>query len=347
MKKTIWAVSILAAVGLTSILSCSKEERINQYESGSKRSSLDLQINRNIENFKKELSLHHENLEYKSGEILEPDSALCLLEATINYSHAFPNEFYSEMEISEFNLILMKNGGGKVEMGELVQKYEEMKDSIKVIYYNSAYDPKGLVLVDLGETIQTIDYITIHVETMTGQRGVDPIPGPFVAGDDWWYGEDEGKCYLPVYSSDAAQELMNYMNDHIADKNNGFFFVHQVNVFRKGGDPNTRRINDPDPPNNVYDYYLYSSSTEYGTITSDILCLDYSEMNVYYNFLEYLLYTKIPGDEEFPPAFRIEKIIEMEGEWEEIEPYIHYYHEGNYKYGHAVAYEEGDGPVGL
>ena len=203
-----------------------------------------------------------------------------------------------------------------------------------------------MVLVDLTETAQTSDEITLNVETVTGEKGETPFDGPFEVGDDWWYGEDEGKCDLPVYSSDAAQELYAYMNDYISGQNSGVYFIHQTKVYKKGGEPNIRRHNDPDPPNNVYDYYLYSASTEYGTVTDEVLCVEYNEMNAYYNYLEYLLFTKIP-DEEMPAGYVVEIIVWMIGYYEQNGPHTHYYHEGEFKYGYPIGYDEGEGPEEL
>ncbi|MEZ5081865.1 MAG: hypothetical protein R2750_00165 [Bacteroidales bacterium] len=108
-----------------------------------------------------------------------------------------------------------------------------------------------------------------------------------------------------------------------------------------------RRNGDPNPPNNVYDYYMYSSSTEYGTVTDQILCLEWQEMNAYYNYLKYLLFDLIP-DEEMPAGYCIEAILNMEGTFEPIQnEYYHYFHTGTYKYGFPIGYDEGEGPEEL
>ncbi len=328
--------------------SCSKQEATSEIIKNPELSEYEMQVNKTIKYFKQKVAYYSENPHLKSGEAVPADSAIWYLESTINYSHSFPNEFYKEMQSDELTLVVPKNGSGEVDMVVLTQKYDEMKAEITNIYYNSGFEDKGLVLVDLSETSQTADEITFKAETVTGNKGPDPGPGPFVEDDDWWYGEDVGKCYLPVYSSDAAQELTVYMNDYISDQHTGIYFIHQTEVTKKGGDSDIRRAGDPDPPNNVYDYYLYSASTEYGTVTDDILCIIYIEMNVYYDYLKYLLFTKIPN-EEVPPGYVIEKIVWMLGDDESVNNGndTHYYHEGNFKYGYPIGYDEGEGPEEL
>ena len=350
MKKAIIFISILAAGAIIIVFSCSKETTLNEkVENNDKQqmSQYELKVNKTIKGFKEKMVYYRENPHLKSGESVPADTALWYLEATINYSHSFPNEFYIEMQSDELTLMVPKNGSGEVDMVVLTQKYDEMKAEITNIYYNSGFEEKGLVLVDLSETSQTADEITFTAETVTGNKGPDPGPGPFVEGDNWWYGEFRGHCFPHTWDTDASQELEQAMNDYIAEHNAGLFFIDQTDRTRKGGNENTLRPDDPEPFNNVYDYYLYSASTEYGTVTDEILCLNYMEMNVYYDYLKYLLYTKIPN-EDLPPGYRIEKIVGMDGTYEPVgDDDIHYFHEGTFKFGYPVGYEDGEGPEEL
>jgi hypothetical protein len=61
-------------------------------------------------------------------------------------------------------------------------------------------------------------------------------------------------------------------------------------------------------------------------------------MNLYYNYLQYLLYIKIPEDistvENYLPAhiFYMQGVKELDEE--------HYYHEGQFQFGVPINYEE-------
>jgi len=241
------------------------------------------------------------------------------------------------MQIDTSYITLTRNNEGKVDMNELALKYEQMKEAVSNAYYNSGFDEKGLVLVDLTEETFKSDEITIKVVTVTGEKtdstppeiGVD---GPFVEGDDWWYGEDKGKCNLPVYSSDAAKQLKMAMNEFIPDPNGNYTFTNLTTIIKYGGDSSLRRPADPEPKDNDFDFYLFSASEEWGAINDDILCLEYGEMNIYFNYLKYLLFTKIPS-QELPSGFCIVSVIEMEGNFESIADYIHYYHKGTFQFG--------------
>ena len=352
MKKKIVLISIMIAGAMMAFYSCTKE---NQQQAMHQASTLDddheltptdIKVNKLITGFKDKVAHHLENPGLKSGESIAADSVLWFLEATINYAHAFPNEYYDEMETNELTLTVQVNGNGGVDMDELSLRYDEMKTEITTLYNNSTYEDKGLVLVDLIETSRTGDEIIFEIEAAIGNKGIDPGPGPFVEGDDWWYGEYKGHCYPHTNDSDAAQKLREAMNTYITEQNAGMFFISPTNVFHKGGD--LRRDGDPDPLNNIYDYYMYSTSTENGTITNQngVLCLSYYEMNVYYDQLKQLLYDKIP-ETEVPSGYKIEQIMWMLGDKEFDGPYTHYFHRGKFKYGFPVPYFTGEGPEEL
>lgn len=354
MKRNIIITGIVAAAIMVMVFACSKENATHKPETKHELTVYETHINKTLKDFKQKMEYVRANPQLKSGESVTADSTIWLLEATINFSHAFPNEFYNEFETDSLTLTVNRNADGTVDMNELTNKYDEMKQAVAEAYHNSGYEVKGLAVVDIEEATITADQIEINVQVLTGEKSNEPsLPafnGPFAEGDDWWYGMDEGMCYQQVYTSDAAKEIRKVMDSYIKNQNTGLYFIRQKNADRKGGDFNIRRNGDPNPPNNIYDYYMYSSSTLNGNVTSDILCLSWQEMNVYYKDLEYLLYTKIPLD-EMPVGYQVELIIGFEGTWEYIgsqPPWdYHYYHEGSFKYGYPIGYDEGDGPEEL
>jgi hypothetical protein len=288
--------------------------------------------------------MHRENPHYKSGQVVSPDSALWLLEATINFSHAFPNEFYTEHEIEDLTLVIPKTSDGMIDMAVLTQKYDEMKSDITTVYYGSSFEDKGLVLVDLEEDSQTETELILSVQTVTGERGVDPGPGtpgingPFEEGDDWWYGEGMGKCPQHTMISDAANELKNAMNTYIAVINSNYSFINLQLIVKEGGDLDIRRVNDPEPPDNSYDYYLFHASEDIEPFYMDMLCLEYPSMNLYYSYLKHLLFNVIPAD--LPTGFAVSHISSILGEWQPVTPPSQnpkkYYHKGNFYFGFKI-----------
>jgi hypothetical protein len=332
------AAFVVAVVTLSIFNSCSKQEVGDKVVAGKQviLSDHDKMINNAIKSFRAKVNYIRENPGYKSGEVLEADSAVWYLEATINYSHAFPNDYYGQMKIDTSYITLTRNNEGKVDMNELALKYDQMKLGVSNAYYNSGFGEKGLVLVDLTEETFKSDEITVKIVAVTGEKNSSTPPGfgiegPFVEGDDWWYGEDKGKCEF-TYESDAADQLQIAMNNYIPDPSGNYTFTNLTTVIKKGGDTDLRRPTDPEPPNNDFDYYLFSASEEWGQVTDDILCLEYGEMNIYFNYLKYLLYTKIPN-QELTSGYCIESVIELEGTYGYVGQNIHYYHKGTFQFG--------------
>nr|NQU89974.1 hypothetical protein [Bacteroidota bacterium] len=345
------ALILTATVAVISLHSCKKEQLEKTSYPVNSISHEDLQINNLILNFREKVDYIRDHPDYKSGEWVDADSALWYLEATINYSHAFPNEYYKQMKVDTAYLSIPTTDGGMVDLDELAQKYDEMKSMVSNSYHGSGFEEKGLVLVDLSEVSFKSDELTLKVETVTGESNNDPpLPGsitdgPFEEGDNWWYGEEAGKCDPHTWVSDAAEQLYEAINNIIPEPTGGYFFTNQIPVTIKGGNEEIRRQNDPNPQDNYLDYYLYSASEEYGTINNNTLCLEYDEMNLYYNYLKYLMFEKIPGM-YVPSAYQIEKIVIYTDDWEmENTSSNHFFHTGTFQYGLKAYYIEGEGPI--
>jgi hypothetical protein len=116
--------TILAAIIILSaaiFYACSKQESTVITVAEQQLSPQDLRINNTIKNFRDKVAYLREHPGYKSGETYTADSALWLLEATINYSHTFPNEYYGQLITDTLNLTLATNDAGEVDMNELAQ----------------------------------------------------------------------------------------------------------------------------------------------------------------------------------------------------------------------------------
>jgi len=141
------AVSLITA-GIFIMQSCQKETASNPANE-QELSPQDLKINKVIKTFCTKVEYICEHPAYKSGESYVADSAIWLLEATINYSHTFPNDYYGQSITDTLYLTLSTNNAGEVDMNELAQKYDDMKASISEVYRSKTIDDKGLVLVNL------------------------------------------------------------------------------------------------------------------------------------------------------------------------------------------------------
>jgi len=351
MKRKLGYLTIAIMTTLWLLNGCTKEvEQVKQATGEKVLSEKSTQINRIIKGFISQMEVYRANPDVKSAQTISADSVLWYLESTINYAHTFPNDYYAGFETDTFDLMIQKNPDGRVDLSEITGKYEAMKAAVAQHYHDSGFPDKGLVLVDLEETSQTEAAIILQVLAVTGDGSGTPPPvgvdGPFVEGDDWWYGEMFGKCTNHQIYDDAANQLCIAMNEYIPDPSGNYYFIGLMQRTKKGGDPDLRRPSDPEPPDNVYDYYLYSAYTLYGPVGDDMLCLNYTEMNVYFQYLRYLLYFKIPV-EELPEDYSVESVLWIVGWPESIGLNTHFFHIGNFQFGIKVHYEQGEGPSEL
>ncbi len=357
MKRTIYLLSIMIAGALITIYSCTKENQTIQQavhqastlgDDNHELSPTDIKVNNLITGFRDKVAHHLENPGLKSGESIATDSALWFLEATINYSHCFPNEYYRGFEIDTVYLAISKDADGNIDMGELAQKYDEMKTEVAALYHGSGFEDKGLAVVDLKEISQNNSEIVFTSETVTGNKGIDPLPGPFEEGDDWWYGELAGLCIENdnyEEESDAAEELFALINDEIPDPSGNYFFINHKPYDITGGDPLIQR--DPTPDNHL-DYYLYYASTEWGVCGEDTLCVEYPEMNLYYNYLKTLIFSYLPANVPVLYGKSIEVVTNIDGYSEYANPYMKYKHHLFTIYGEKVGFMAGaEGPIEL
>jgi len=207
MKKIriITGLTIIALIaGVVAMNSCNKQELTLKVQETTKEG--DYKIFYVISSFAEKMDYYKNNTMYKSGESMEVDSALWLMEGAMNLTYGFPFEEYGEFTTGNTTLTLQKNQEGEIDMDEVAVKYQLLIDEAREDYYNSGYEEKGLYVVNLEKASENNDHVTFGVETVTGNKGIDPWP--FNPDDHWWYGEDEGGCAgNNATSSDATHEL--------------------------------------------------------------------------------------------------------------------------------------------
>ncbi|MCK9451814.1 MAG: hypothetical protein M0Q90_09000 [Bacteroidales bacterium] len=312
-------------------------------------SAYDLKVGNSINSFISKVEYHKEYPDLKSLETISADSALWYLESTFNYCYGFPNEFYKSFVVDTLSFSLLLSGND-VNMTDLTDKFNEMIQDVSTTYQAVNFGEKGLSLVNLQEASVAEDQLNFTVQVVTGERGeVPPSPvldGPFEEGDDWWYGEMEGRCDEFLLDSDAAQQLMLAMNATLPDPEGNFYVIHPVNISRKGGEPNVRRETDPNPPDNIYDYYLFYGNEQIGDVD---LCLNRNVMNTYYRFLRQLLLNIIPNEEFGQLNYSLINVTNAQGTYKNYPNNLReYYHEGLFNYGIKIHYVgEIDFPVAI
>jgi hypothetical protein len=334
-------------VGLTvAIYSCSKDDAVHQNEKKPFMTERNLEINRLIVTFKDKMADIRKNPTAKNRETVAADSALWYLEATINYSHGFPNEYYQEFTTDSLSLTIEKNSDGNVNLTELTQKYDELKNDVAAVYHASDYEDKGLTVIDLSKTSETDSEITISVRSTIGK--INPNPDtlysnspPFGPLDNWEYGEDGGYCNSNLGDNDASERLTEKIQTLLPTKGGAnFFYIEQDLITLTGGALNMLISNGTEPDNHI-DYYLYHSIN--GTsipFDSSMLCISYQDMNAYYYHLKYLIEDYIPNvvipSGNYPSHSITTCVISDAYKWAGNYESVWYYHIGYFQVGEKV-----------
>jgi len=359
MKKVITIISI-AAIAIVMVFSCAKENTTDKPTAKHELTAYEVHINKTLKDFKQKMEFIRANPLLKSGESVPADSAVWLLEATINFSHAFPNEFYSEFETDSLTLTVNQNEDGTVSLDELTARYDEMKEEVAEVYHNSAYEEKGLSAVDLEISGETANEIIVSILTNVGSKTTPPDPpvgsGPFLEEDDWWYGEEYGYCYDHTVFGDASIMLYDEAVNLVPDPNGNYGFINLFMFSIEGGDPYFQRDQTPD---NYLDYWLYYSVEGDPQIPFDeeeMLCVEWQEMNSYYVYLKNLMFNILPNDylpEELNKyGYSIESFNDLD--WKKYDPqppyttFTKYLHKATFTYGIKINIGEGEeGPQEL
>jgi len=299
----------ILALTLILVISCSKEEIKSNDQNQEEKTPYEQQVTQAIKDFKEKVTYNRENHGYK-------------------------------------------NGNGEVDMSILTQKYDKMIENVTTVYENSTFEDKGLVLVDLSEISQDENEIIINVQAVTGKGISDPNPpvldGPFEEGDDWWYGENVGHCYDPyVIVDDAANQIYQEALDLIPDPNGNYYFINEFSFTIQGGDSDFQRDQTPD---NHLDYWLYYS-IEGSTIPFDeeeVLCLEYTEMNAYYTYLNGLMFDYLPNT-YLPNKYNLNgysvEALNLVDDGKNVvnNNVTEYFHKATFAFGIKVNYDESEG----
>ena len=332
------------------MFSCTKENNESVKQTNPAESNLsmkDLKINNIIKKFKEKVAYYKANPNLKDGETVPADSALWYLEATINYSHGFPNEYYEEFHTDSLSLTLSKNSDGEIDMTELAQKYDQMKAEVATVYNASTYTDKGLAMVDLKQVSETDNELVLSVKSTTGKIDPDPDTTKYNYIGDWYYGENMGYCDGSGGEGDASEQFEITIENLIYKygKANSFF-TDIIDVEVKGGDPDF--LVTSNEPNNHLDYYLYYSIE--GTDipwNEDMLCIPDADMHAYNDFIYDLLFDYLPND--YLPSnnggqkyYIMECLYFYDGKSSGQNPPYEYYHYGKFKYGYDTEYTEGN-----
>ncbi|MCD4695369.1 MAG: hypothetical protein K8S16_03925 [Bacteroidales bacterium] len=267
------------------INSCSKQEaveQINDQKQEVKMSDEDITFCNKLVEFKKKVEYITETPGFKSGEIMSVDSAIWYLETLFNATYGFPYEQYTNTKTDETVLQIDINANGEVSLDDVVAMYDEIVNIVTQYYYNSGFNEKGFLLLDLEQGEINGNQLEIGLRSVTGEKGEGWEP--FGPDDDWLYGNFLGRCDYTQDTTDAAEEIQKALNNHkpLVYPPPGYHFVYEIDeLITLFGDEYTDESGD---------YLIFYIDNENGNFTWDEECLQPDEMNFHFNGEETVIY---------------------------------------------------------
>jgi hypothetical protein len=304
--------TILAALlisGAVMFNACSKQESTVNPASEQQLSPQDLRINNTIKNFRDKMAYQREHPGYKSGETMSVDSAQWYLDAVFNYSYAYTEESFETFNSGTFLITLEKNGQ-QIDFENVCQAFDELKQQTLLIYYNTEGNQKELYVSNMAIAEETEASVVIEVTATIGSRTNETPPefsqwGPFVAGDNWMYGEKLGDCSpgggIWWGIKDAATEICwatnHYRYKYIQDEGAGWYayytgpsaLVEATVYYSLQNQILFRNPNDPTIDNNR-DYLIHYQKKDVENGLEIETCISWEDMNFYYHGTHKVIY---------------------------------------------------------
>lgn len=180
----------------------------------------------------------------KTGEEVSLDSAVWLMEATVNETYARADNFRDIVYIDSTYISIPISASNTVSMIDMTAAYSRMVDSISQHYYEVTGE-KGLIFVDLEVISIQNSQITIKVTDVVTSPNVSPTY-QFGSTDYWFWGWAQGKCDGSGQSVgiDAADKLAQYANWSIPVLAQSFFtdvtetgWIYPSSIIATNGNP--------------------------------------------------------------------------------------------------------------
>jgi len=198
------------------------------------------------------------------------------VETNFNASYGFPDEKYIYTKHDTVILAMPVINESTTTVVHMLNFYEQCYQEVLGVYNNCIYNDKELLFISLKKGELKEGSLSFKLDVVMGQRTNNTYPGPFVFGEDWFYGEKLGMCDSTYYmESDAALVLQDYLNSYSTinpPPPSGYRWVvvnDANNPYQLTGDEYK------DESNNNLIFY----NEKEGGFIHDEMCLDYNEMN--------------------------------------------------------------------
>lgn len=295
MKKTLFKVAVIAVVIGALMVSCKKEQEIALSGSGQTVPNVPQgqdAITR-IVNFRNQLETYKKNPSTRIIETVSLTDALWYIENLFNVTYAMPEEFYSETDVFEVDLMMPVDTAGRVALMDLFETYNHLVSAARTAYANDVFINKGFAYLLVKVEEQYEDYVRLVIRGKTGERTTHPnihphdsamFFGPFDTTDYWQYADGMGKCDNTCLWSGADKEIQRYLENYLRIT----LSTPEAGARAVYLNPITITLDGSNKPNDVF--YRHDV---------DATCIDFNNMNRLYQREKRLIFETIPNDMSF------------------------------------------------
>jgi len=198
MKQIKLFSAVLAAMLISSAAifnACSKQENIEQTTNPEAvyMTAADIQFQNELVNFRDKVKYIQEHPGYKSGEVMDADSAILHIETLFNATYSFADERYGKTRIDTASILIdIDSSHDEVLLDVMVTTLDEIINVVTQIYLDCPLQNKQIVILNLTKGAITNNQLEVELRVVIG----DKIWEWESFGEDecWWYGELEGDC---------------------------------------------------------------------------------------------------------------------------------------------------------
>lgn len=288
MKKLLsitFSAVLIVSVAAIAFVSCKKETKGIVYDTYQISEKTEAQlVYENIVKFREARKAYHSNAKAENGYV-SPSEARSILDGAINYEFSNMNRYLKDTKLDTLRYTApTTNAEGNVSVNDLIDIYD-------------------MFVSDMGNETNTANYFMIQYPQNNTRdsdveivftRGSDNPSQPvipdldyFEVGENWIWGNGGGRCDIPGYDSDAAQELTH--------KCRAMLYPNRT---KDTIDPNLPNIYDVDYAEikfdslqsimNGVDYWLFHAEN---VIDDDVpsYCITYNYLNIYLQNLYYAI----------------------------------------------------------
>jgi hypothetical protein len=274
MKKSTTTILLIIAFATCVLwLNSCKKEQLNQTAENSVIDENNEAVLSNILDFKSRMDYYKTHAGLRSEEKVQKDTTILYWESCINLTYCYSYLNLADALVYDTIIALPAIIQDSIFIMDVSNKYYAgILYAVKAQFLKAPFssNERKLMGVDLEKTTGGD---SLQIRSMIG-RNVAVAHPPY----DWMYGEKLGTCdgqhYMGV--SDAAHVFANATRNYFYEappSNCDWFFYNLQTIIVE--DP-TLYLNPDDPdPLNYEDYLVYYASSAVGTITDEILCLEY------------------------------------------------------------------------